>query len=154
VIRLATAADAPRLFDLMRKLAAFEGYAERFAVTVKELHERGFATEQPKEFVAWIAERDGEPSGYAVAYVVPFTFDLRPTVVVKELFVEACARGDGCGSRLFAAIARFARSIDARLLRWQVLPDNVAAKRFYARVGGRADAAWESWVLDLDEARS
>ena len=43
MIRRALASDAPQLLSLMRGLARFEGYDDRFAVTVEALLERGFA---------------------------------------------------------------------------------------------------------------
>jgi ribosomal protein S18 acetylase RimI-like enzyme len=148
VIRRAVAADVPQLLVLMRKLAAFEGYLDRFVVQESDLIERGFLSNRP-EFMAWVAAGPNELQGYALAYSIPFTFDLRPTVVLKELFVDESARGQEFGSELFQAVIRYARSIDARLIRWQVLPDNEAAKRFYRRLGGESDASWESWTLSL-----
>jgi hypothetical protein len=34
-------------------------------------------------------------------------------------------------------------------LRWQVLPTNEGARRFYAGFGGKIDADWDNWVLEL-----
>ena len=138
------------MLRLMRSLAEFEGYADRFAVTEGDLIERGLSGKRDAQFVAWVLEADGLVRGYAVVYVIPFTFDLRPTVVLKELFVESAARRLGCGHDLFAQVIRYAQSINARLLRWQVLPGNEAAKRFYVRYGGRAEIDWESWMRDVE----
>ncbi len=150
MIRRAAASDAPRLLSLMRELARFEGYDDRFAVTVEALLERGFSADRPPEFTAWVAELGGELAGYAVIYVAPFTFDLRPTVVLKELFIKREARARNLGGGLMTAVIEHARSLNARLIRWQVLPDNVSAKMFYRRYGGAVDAEWESWFIDLD----
>ncbi|MBC7982473.1 MAG: GNAT family N-acetyltransferase [Candidatus Obscuribacterales bacterium] len=152
MIRLAVEQDVLQLVQLMRKLAVFEGYAQQFSITAADLQERGFSTRHSPEFIAWVAPGiDGTLQGYAVVYIIPFTFDLRPTVVLKELFVEESARGQRLGDELFAAVVAHARAITARLLRWQVLPNNEAAKRFYNQRGGQSDAAWESWSLDLDK---
>ena len=150
MIRRARASDASELLSLMRGLARFEGYDDRFAVTVDALLERGFSPQRPPEFTAWVAELDGELVGYAVVYVIPYTFDLRPTVVLKELFIEAAARGRNFGHGLMNAVVEHARSINARLIRWQVLPDNTPAKNFYRQHGAAADADWENWFIDLD----
>ena len=148
MIRKAIASDVPQLLVLMRKLAAFEGYVDRFAVTEGDLLERGFLSNKP-EFVAWVASAPNELQAYALAYSIPFTFDLRPTVVLKELFVDESARSRELGSDLFQAMIRYARAIDARLIRWQVLPSNEAAKRFYKKIGGEPDLSWENWVVDV-----
>lgn len=149
MIRRAKAADAPSLLALMRQLAEFESYADRFAITESDLLQRGLSPSSDAQFIAWVAEQDVTLLGYAVAYVIPFTFDLRPTVVLKELFVCEGAREGGCGKELFNAVVDYARYIDARLLRWQVLPMNEKAKAFYRRRGGEVDVAWESWELSV-----
>jgi GNAT superfamily N-acetyltransferase len=150
MIRRAVASDAPELLALMRGLAQFEGYDDRFAVTVDALLERGFSPQRPPEFIAWVAELDGALVGYALIYVIPFTFDLRPTLVLKELFIDTAARGRKFGHGLMAAVIEHGRSLNARLIRWQVLPDNEPAKRFYRQFAAQLDGAWENWLLQLD----
>jgi GNAT superfamily N-acetyltransferase len=151
MIRLATVADADALLSLMRQLAEFEGYADRFHVTAGELIARGLGPQSANQFVAWVAEEEGVLSGYAVVYSVPFTFDLRPTIVIKELFVLDAKRGSSSGASLFAAVVDFSHTQNARLLRWQVLPSNHRAQQFYRREGGVRDEGWESWLLELDQ---
>ena len=153
MIRRAEAADAPQLLPLMQGLARFEGYDDRFAVTVDVLIERGFSPHRPPEFTAWVAELDASLAGYALIYVIPYTFDLRPTVVLKELFVDEAARGRDFGHGLMNAVIEHARSLNARLIRWQVLPDNEPAKRFYRQYGAAMDADWENWFIDLSTSR-
>ena len=150
MIRRAIASDAPELLSLMRGLARFEGYDDRFAVTVETLLERGFSPERPPEFTAWVAELDGALLGYAVIYVIPYTFDLRPTVVLKELFIDERARGRNFGHGLMNAVIEHARTLNARLIRWQVLPGNVAAKNFYRQHGAGVDADWENWFIEIE----
>lgn len=150
MIRRAIAADAEQLAQLMYKLATLEGYAARFAVTPEIILQHGFIADAP-QFVAWVVD-DGANTlhGYAVIYITAFTFDLRPTIVLKELFVEEHTRGQQYGRQLFAAVRAYAQSLHGRLLRWQVLPGNDAAKSFYRQCGGRFDSGWENWLLDLD----
>lgn len=149
MIRRAMASDARQLLSMMRGLARFEGYEDRFAVTVEALLERGFSADRPPEFTAWVAELEGALVGYAVVYVIPYTFDLRPTVVLKELFIDESARGRNFGHGLMNAVIEHARTLNARLIRWQVLPDNAAAKNFYRQHGAAADADWENWFIEL-----
>lgn len=149
MIRPARAADAPQLLSLMQGLAHFEGYDDRFAVTRDVLIERGFSPHRPPEFTAWVAEIGASLVGYALIYVIPYTFDLRPTVVLKELFIEETARGCNFGHGLMNAVIEHARSLNARLIRWQVLPDNEPAKRFYRQHCAAQDADWESWFIEL-----
>ncbi len=47
----------------------------------------------------------------AVFYLLPFTYDLRPTLVLKELYVDAPYRDRGVGEQLMAAVAQSARRL-------------------------------------------
>ena len=148
-VRLANAGDAEALLQSMERLAEFEGYKADFRVTTKELLARGLATSQGQEFRAFVADcAAGGLSGYAVVQEIPFTFDLRPTLVLKELFVVATDRSRGVGTALMEAVIAYARQRGCGRLRWHVLPGNDAAKRFYVRFGGAIDSAWENWVLN------
>jgi GNAT superfamily N-acetyltransferase len=148
-IRDAKPEDVFALISLMRGLAQFEGYLERFAVTPDDLVQRGFSSDRAPQFHVIVAEVPEALVGYALTYVVPFTFDLRPTLVLKEFFVTAEYRGAGIGHDLFQSVLDHGRKTGARLLRWQVLPSNEAAARFYRSFGGAVDADWDNWVLEF-----
>lgn len=149
-VRTASAADAEALLALMRELARFEGYDEQFKVTAADLLLRGLEPKGQPEFFAFVAERpDGAPFGYAVVVETLFTFDLRPTVTLKELYVREAARGTGAGAALFERVLIHGRARGAGRLKWDVLPDNERACAFYRRAGGAPDADWERWILAL-----
>lgn len=149
-VRTAGAADAEALLALMRELARFEGYDEQFKVTAADLLVRGLEPKGQPEFVAFVAERpDGALFGYAVVVETPFTFDLRPTVTLKELYVREAARGTGAGAALFERVLIHGRARGAGRLKWDVLPVNERARAFYRHAGGAPDADWERWILAL-----
>ena len=151
-IRRAGAHDVGPLLSMMRELAVFERYAEHFHVTAPELLRRGLAPPQARpEFIALVAE----PAlgvglcAYAVLLLTPFTYDLRPTLTLKELYVSASHRRQGVAEALLAAVKAHAVGLGAGRIRWQVLPDNDAAQRLYRRWGGEPDPVWESWEMAL-----
>ena len=147
-VREAVAADAAPLLELMRALARFEGYDAAFAVTQAELLARGLAGGGAHEFTAFVAaDADGTLAGYAVVLEIAFTFDLRPTLVLKELYVDAGRRARGIGAALLARVLAHARARGGGRLEWRVLPGNEAAMAFYRRAGGAPDRAWEHWTL-------
>jgi GNAT superfamily N-acetyltransferase len=148
-IRLAEISDCPALLELMRGLAEFEGYLDQYSVTVQDLEQRGFPTSGAPEFHALIAEVNGELTGMLVYYFIPFTFDLRPTLFIKELFVPKQARGQHIGEKLFTAVREIAIRENCGRIKWDVLHDNVTAQRFYERQGARHDARWLGYVLKL-----
>lgn len=148
-VRKASAADAPELLALMRELASFEGYLPQFRVTEQDLLARGLGPGSQQQFFAFVAESGGQLLGYAVAYVVPFTFDLRPNCMLKELFVRGPARGTGAGRALMAAVIDHAVQLDCGRLKWDVLQDNTLAKAFYQSLGAQPDWRWEGWIKTL-----
>jgi GNAT superfamily N-acetyltransferase len=87
----------------------------------------------------------------AVHYAVSWTYDLRPTLVLKELYVDERARGSGVGKALMTAVIDEGRRIGAARLQWVVLARNDDAKRFYGRFGARHDHVWEPWRLPLGD---
>ena len=58
----------------------------------------------PRLFTAFVAEQDDDLVGMAVVYTIPWTYTLRPKVVLKELFVEEAARNMGAGRAPMAAV--------------------------------------------------
>ncbi|MGF0333654.1 N-acetyltransferase family protein [Ectopseudomonas toyotomiensis] len=145
-VREARAEDVPALLPLMRELARFEDYLEDFAVDEVQLTARAFAAEpQCRIFVAEASDR---LLGYAVTQELTFTYDLRPTVRLKELYVAPDARCQRLGEQLLAAVARWAKARGAGRLKWDVLAGNQKAERFYQRLGGHPDAKWIAYTMD------
>ncbi len=141
------AADIPALLSLMRALAVFEGYDQHFAVTADDLFTHGLGPEPL--FGAKVAvSASGDLMGIAVHHTIRWTYDRRPTLVLKELYVSEGWRGAGVGQALMRAVASHARAIGAPRLHWLVLPDNQAAMRFYRSLGGEPEAGWQSWRMD------
>ncbi|HEY3948705.1 GNAT family N-acetyltransferase [Phenylobacterium sp.] len=140
--------DIAALRWLMLGLAEFEGYADAFAVSEADLAAHGLG-EAPR-FRAFVADGGDEGLlGMAVTYVIPWTFDFRPTLVLKEMFVAEPARARGVGRALFAAVAAEAGRMGASRINWTVLPHNTAAQAFYRAQGGRPDVEWQPWTLEL-----
>ncbi len=136
---------------LMRGLAVFEGYIDKFCVTEADLVEHGFSA--APRFGVLVAERGGRAVGIAVHYVIPWTYDLKPTLVLKELFVDETARSLGAGAALIDGLKRHAANIGAPRINWTVLATNETAKHFYRREGGSHDATWEPWTMPIGRSR-
>ena len=141
--------DIDAVWRLMRDLAVFEGYIDAFAVTPEDLLAYGFGP--APAFGVFVALKGATIAGIAVHYRIPWTFDLRPVVVLKELYVAEGFRGAGVGQALFVQLRAYAAEINASALRWTVLPGNEPARRFYAAEGAAPDTAWEHWTLPLPD---
>ena len=147
-IRDALRADIPQLLRLMRALAEVEGYSADFAVGAQDLETRGFGAQLQFFTKLAVDEEQAIAVGMAVFYMVPFTYDLRPTLVLKELYVDTLYRDRGVGERLMAAVAQSARSQGCGRMRWDVLRGNHGAERFYRRLGGAPEEQWIAYRLD------
>ena len=145
-IRDATVADLPQVLMLMQALASFEGYIEAFAVDVEALRARAFGPDAQCHIQ--IAEAAGRLQGYAVTLRIAFTYNLRPTLVLKELYVNPAYRSAGVGAQLLRAIAGRALSCGAGRLHWDVLAGNKRAEQFYQRHGGKAVENWLAYEMD------
>lgn len=141
-------ADVEQLATLMRGLASFERYLDDFEVGCSDLIERGLS-ERPQFRALVAAQGAGKILGMAVYHIVPFTYDLTPEMILKELFVEENARGRGIGEALMDRLRKDAKVIGCKRIKWLVLHDNDRAKSFYSRMGGWKDAKWENWVMTL-----
>lgn len=150
-VRAARPEDVAALLELMRALAAFEGYLDDFAVDAQALRARAFGPAAQCQI--FVAESDSL-CGYAVAQSIAFTYDLRPSVRLKELYVVEAQRGSGVGKRLMQHVARWAQAQNAGRLLWDVLAGNDAAERFYARLGGQRAMKWVAYEMDSQALES
>jgi GNAT superfamily N-acetyltransferase len=129
----------------MRALAGFEGYLDEFAVDESALLARAFG-ECPECSVFVVQGAEGI-AGYAVGLIIPFTYDLRPTAVLKELFVAVSERGKGFGAALLSQVAAWSLEQGAARLKWDVLAGNHRAEAFYRQHGGRPEAKWMPYQM-------
>lgn len=154
IIRLATEADVPALLPLMRGLATFERYIDEFAITEVELREHGFRRSPPDFYCLVAAEpQDNGPDqlyGILVYYFVPFTLLAKPTLFIKELFVDAEGRGQGIGTLLMKAAAAEALHHGCGAMRWYVASWNEDGMRFYHRLGASANPDWIDYSMSAE----
>jgi GNAT superfamily N-acetyltransferase len=134
----------------MRGLAAFEKYLDAFAVTESQLARRAFGRNPQCRITVAEDPTSKALLGYAVTVATPFTYDLAPTVTLKELFVRKASRSRGVGEALFRAVASQALQAGAGRLKWDVLAGNLGAERFYRALGGRRVRKWIPYAMDVE----
>ena len=140
--------DVGAVLALMRALAIFEGYDDKFRLTEADLVEHGLGP-SPR-FGVLVAERESVIVGIAVHYIIPWTYDLKPVVWLKELYVAEAARGMAVGHALVEQLRQHAAGIGASAIKWTVLKSNMPAKAFYRSLGGQPDDICEPWHLKID----
>jgi len=146
IIRHAVEADCPQLLSLMKKLAVFEDYIDDFQVSELALIEHGF--QKTPNYTAIVAESSQQLVAYLVYYLIPFSYDLKPTLFIKELWVDEAFRGKNIGSRLMKAVISDAKKRQCGRIKWDVLADNHAAQQFYQQFGAYYDKRWQGYLLE------
>ncbi|MFD8756249.1 GNAT family N-acetyltransferase [Kitasatospora sp. NPDC059577] len=140
-IRPATAADLPAIARLCAAHAEFERAgpvpADLAARLAPVLFPAGAA--DPR---AWclVADRGGEPVGYATFAREFSTWQAAEFVHLDCLFVSERHRGEGWGRALLDAVKDAAAALGAEQVQWQTPDWNTDAIRFYRRAGARARA--------------
>jgi hypothetical protein len=119
-VRRVTRAHAAALMQLCdRQMAELpQTPGTRSGTGVLELMEALF--EPPLRAWAWIAERRGEPAGYAFATVGFSMLERAYYFNLETLFVPSSARPSDIAARLFAEARRTASDLGCVDLRWQV----------------------------------
>jgi GNAT superfamily N-acetyltransferase len=101
------------------------------------------------EVIVLLAERDGGPVGYVSAVRQLHLWTGGDVLNLDDLYVRPAHRDGGVGRLLMAALAALAEP-DRLLIRWGMEVDNVAAQRFYRRLGAtlrpKILAAWSPAV--------
>jgi GNAT superfamily N-acetyltransferase len=145
-VRKAVEGDISGLLPLMRELAEFEKYAQDFAVTEAVLSEQGFRR-SPPDFHCLVAEEGRELVGFLVYYFVPFTYRVKPNLIIKELYVGESHRSKGAGALLMKAAAKEASRTGCGMIKWWVAKWNERGIQFYKRLGAQIDGDWHEFQL-------
>lgn len=139
-IRSAAPADARLILEFIRDLAEYERLLDTVEATEADIARDLFGP-APRAFCD-IAERDGEPVGFALWFYSYSTFRGRHGIYLEDLFVRPPARGSGAGKALLRNLARRCVNEELGRLEWAVLDWNTPAIGFYDSLGAEALNEW------------
>jgi GNAT superfamily N-acetyltransferase len=142
--RTATIDDVHLLMKLIHELAEYERESQSVLITEETLAKDGFGPE-PK-FRAIIAERDGQPAGYALFFGAYSTWTGRG-LFLEDLFVREPFRGHGIGRALLCEMAHIARQEGCDTIRLDVLDWNESAIKFYKSLGAEYLEQWRNVLM-------
>ena len=135
-VRAAVPADAETIAALAHALSREEGYP---APGLQGQHVRAEAFGASPRFRVLIAERDGQPAGYALYFPAYDTDHAARGFYLQDLYVLPEARRQGIGRALMAAVARASAAEGGGYIFWNARPENRAALAFYRRIGARKE---------------
>jgi GNAT superfamily N-acetyltransferase len=144
-IRSAGPADAARIHALMLGLAEHQGETPWLAATPASL-ESALGGDVPR-IACLLAELDGRDVGY-LSWTRPYGIWRGGDYLnLDDIFVDDSVRGRGVGEALMRRFAEIAVSLDLPA-RWEVKTDNLAARRFYDRLGAeQSDKTIVRWSV-------
>jgi GNAT superfamily N-acetyltransferase len=132
-IRVITAADIPRLTELVKAYWAFERIADFNASRIEALLADLLA--HPERGTCWVADDGAELSGYLLA-VYMFSLEHGGMMAeIDELFVLPHHRSSGTGTALLTAAEQFMKARALVRVQLQLGTDNELARQFYVRHG-------------------
>lgn len=138
--RPAVPGDEGLILQFIRELAEYENLAGHVRATEDSFRQHLFG---PVRYIeAMIAERGGEPVGFALWHYTYSSFTGAPTLYVEDVYVRAAHRGGGLGRAIFRHLARVALSRGCHRMDWAVLETNAPAIAFYARLGAKPIDSW------------
>jgi GNAT superfamily N-acetyltransferase len=141
-IRAATPADIPRILAFIRGLAVYEREPDAVMATEANLLRDGFG---PNPFYqCLIADRDGQPAGFALYFFNYSTWLGCPGLYLEDLYVEPEYRGLGIGKALLQRVAAIAVEKGCQRLQWEVLDWNTPAIEFYRAMGAEFLDEWRN----------
>jgi len=144
VIREATRADIPRVWELILELAEFERLRHCVVGSLAEL-------DRHYERAYWlhVAEVDGEVVGYALWFTNFSTFLTRPGLYLEDIYVSPSVRGQGIGKAMLHGLIETARSRGYGRVEWSVLDWNQSAIDFYRSQGADVLEDWRICRVSL-----
>lgn len=147
-IRKAVEADSEKLWVLMKDLAVFEKYIDVFAITPDIVKESGFRKSSP-DFYCIVADDNGQIAGMLVYYYLPYTAVNKPSIYLKELYVDQVYRGQKIGEQLMNALHAEAKLNNCAQIKWTVAEWNQAGKKFYERLGASENKDWLNYEWNV-----
>jgi len=139
-VRPATPADVPVILRFVRELAAFEREPDAVTATGSMLAAALFGESPAAEAV--LAEREGEPVGFALFFHNFSTWEGRRGLYLEDLYVTPAARGQGAGAALLRHLAALAVARGCARFEWSVLDWNEDAIAFYRAMGAVGQEEW------------
>lgn len=140
ILRQATPADVPVLFQLILALAEYERLTPAVTGSSEALRHHLFGARPWAEAI--LADWEGQSVGFALFFPTYSTFLTQPGIYLEDLFVLPQYRRRGVGKALLTHLGQLAVQRGCGRLEWSVLDWNTPAIAFYQRMGATLLPDW------------
>ena len=150
-LRNATAADCPRLLELIVELAVYERAPEEVTVSLNEFTAAGFGGNPV--WKAFVAEENDVIVGFALYYIRYSTWK-GCRLYLEDFIVTESQRGKGTGKLLFNRIIKETADKGYSGMVWQVLDWNEPAINFYNKYNSKLESGWINASLSKEQVQA
>jgi GNAT superfamily N-acetyltransferase len=140
--------DLASVLALMQRHAHLENYDDIFAVDEQALNRLRLDSVKPPCNVVVSENSEGKIVGFALYFVLEFTFRNRPMLYLNDLMVDEAHRRRGIARELMAALCREAESLGCFRIKWGVSCANTEALAFYESIGAIREQGKLYYMLD------
>jgi GNAT superfamily N-acetyltransferase len=147
-IRPAAEADAPLVWNFIRKLAEYGDLSDEVYATEDDVTQALFGPQRVAEVL--LAFVGPEPAGFALYSYSFASFLGKAGIYIEDFFVEQKYRNRGIGKALLLHLAKLGRARGCGRLEWSVLNWNERAMEFYQSLGAVPMDEWTTFRLTGD----
>ncbi|CDZ34232.1 Acetyltransferase [Neorhizobium galegae bv. officinalis] len=140
--------DVASVLALMQRHADVEGYGDIFAIDEQALSRLVVDRAPPACNILVSENPEGKIVGFALYFVLEFTFRNRPMLYLSDLMVDEAHRRQGIARELMGAMSREAAILDCFRIKWGVSSANPEAMAFYESLGAIRERGKFYYTLD------
>jgi GNAT superfamily N-acetyltransferase len=140
--------DLASVLALMQRHAHLENYDDIFAVDEQALNRLRRDSAKPAINIVVSENSEGEIVGFALYFIIEFTFRNRPMLYLNDLMVDEAHRRRGIARELMAALCREAMTLNCFRIKWGVSSANTEALAFYESIGAIREGGKFYYTLD------
>jgi ribosomal protein S18 acetylase RimI-like enzyme len=147
-IRKIQPGDETRVLALMQRHADLEQYDDIFAIDERAISRLALQGARPACHIVVSENAERQIVGFALYFIVDFTFRNRPMLYLSDLMVDETHRRQGIARELVETLCREANAQDCFRIKWGVASANKDAIAFYESIGATRETGKLYYTLD------
>ncbi len=136
-IRKSERLDIPKIYNMVKQLAVYEKEPTAVTATIDDY----YLDWDANIFQVLVAEKEKDIVGIAIYYMTYSTWKGK-MLYLEDFIVDQNYRKLGIGQKLFDAYLQEAKTLGAKMVKWQVLDWNQPAIQFYEKNSATLEDQW------------